>query len=314
MEPEAILKRVGVFVAVFVVVVGMFALGAADQPVPMAESPDFEPLTVGSFQPETIAASPPESMGEIPMSADATGEVVLIDAAHENDVSETQLRPIVQTLTENGATVRFLSRSEAHGSVFNETLREADAFLAINPTDSFTDEQIASLEAYEAGGGRIVLVDEPAQSTLTSSEPFSSDSSSPPAMAALASEFGLSFGTGYLYNMHENANNYRTIYATPAASSPLTDGIERVVIREGTTVSGGQPFLTGLDRTTLSSTRQEATYPIGATAGNVVALGDTSFFTETGYQFADNEVLTGRLLDFMVGGEKDPDVPGESEE
>lgn len=313
MDAEALLSRAGVFVLVLVVTVGAVGAGPIMQSQSAQGSDAAAGVSVSSFQPEAILQEPSPGSGTITMTEDASEKVVLVDISHGNDIAEEQLGPILSALSSNGAQVEFLTREQTRGSAFNESLREADAFVAMSPGEPYTDEQVEGLSEFAAAGGRVLLMQEPMQMTPSSVFMLRPPTASAPApMAPLASEFGLAFGNGYLYNMGENDNNYRKIYATPADDAELVAGVDRVVIREGTPVHGGEPVLTAVNGTTLSTTRAADPYPIAATSGNVTAIGDTTFFTETGYQEADNEALTGQLLDFLVGGEKPPGVPGET--
>lgn len=312
MDAEGIGKRVGLFALILVVVVGAVAANAAMEPAPSRQSAEIGDVSASTFDPGAITASTPETTGSISMSADASDAVVLVDMGHDNDVSEEQIGPAIRALSRNGAEVRFLTRDQARGPGFNESLRQADAFVSISPQQSFTGEQLAGLSAFADGGGRVLLLGEPMSMGLTGIFFVPTESGSPAPMASVTSEFGMAVGNGYLYNMAENANNYRSVYATPGAGSGLTEGVDRVVLREGTTLSGGQPILTATEGTTLSTNREAATYPVAATSGNVTAVGDATFFTETGYQQADNEVLTGNLLDFLVSGDKVAGVPGDN--
>ncbi|MFB6267363.1 MAG: hypothetical protein ABEI31_06870 [Halodesulfurarchaeum sp.] len=307
MEPVEWAKRAGVFVVVLVIVVGALAAGPmAAQPQP----PEMTDVTVESFSPDTIVAQEPAQTGTVSMSADASGEVIVVDMAHQNDVSTEQLEPLLSTLTANGATIRLLTSDMARGQTFNETLRKADAFVSIGAQEPFTTEQINGLKAFGEGGGRILLMTEPKQ--LVTGLLFRPIQPSQPApYVSLSSQFGLTFGNGYLYNMQEYANNYRNIYATPASSHSLTADLSRTVHLEATTVEGGQPLLTGLENTALSSTRKQGAFPVAATSGNVTAVGDTTFISTSGLRRGDNEVFVGNLLDFLVEGEKLEGVPKE---
>lgn len=314
MEAEDLMKRVGVFALVLVIIVGGVAASSAMQQSNDRPAADLSEVDVATFDPGTITASAPAESGEISMSAEGSDSVVVLDMAHENDVSEEQLGPVVRALSRNGATVTLLTRDQARGQEFNETLREADAFVSISPDRSFTPEQTDGLTAFADAGGRVLLLGEPMEMGMTGGIFFPPTGPQDPApMASMASEFGFAFGNGYLYHMGENANNYRKVYVTPAGESDLTEGVDRIVVREGTTVEGGTTFLSGIEGTALSTTRQSARYPVAATSGNVTAVGDATFFTETGYQEADNEVLTGNLLDFLVTGDKTEGAPGGQE-
>ncbi|MFB6152935.1 MAG: DUF4350 domain-containing protein [Halodesulfurarchaeum sp.] len=305
MEPVDWLKRAGVFAVVFVVVVGGLSAGSMPaQPQP----PEMTTLTVDSFSPDTIVAQEPEQTGTVAMSANASGEVIVLDMAHQNDVSTAQLEPLLSTLTSEGATITVLTPDMARGSGFNETLRKADAFVSIGAQEPFTTAQIDGLTAFSEGGGRVLLMTEPKQMVggllFRPVEP-----PEPAPYVSLTSQFGMTFGSGYLYNMQEYANNYRNVYATPTGSNALTADVSRTVHLEATTVEGGQPLLTGLENTELSSTRRQGAFPIAATSGNVTAVGDTTFISTAGLRRGDNEVFAGNLLDFLVEGEKREGVP-----
>lgn len=312
MDPERYIKLGSVFVVVLALTIAVVSAGPATQSPDRAEPADVETVDVDSFQPDQILSEYHDDTGQISMSANAEGNLVLIDLAHQNQITEDQLGPVIRTLTTNGAQVDFLTSEETRGTEFNESLREADAFVSISPQETYSENEMDGLSAFENGGGRIVLMQEPKQASvgLVSTLIIPPRSASQPApMAPLASEFGLSFGNGYLYNMQENDNNYRTVFASPSGSDSVTEGISQISIREGTTVHGGTPVLVASEDSTLSTTRESSQYPIAASSGNVTAIGDTTFFTETGYQEYDNEVLTGNMLDFLVGGDKVEGVP-----
>ena len=315
MKADEIMKRVGVFALVLLVVVGGVAATTTMQQSGGPKTADMNQVDVDTFDPGSITASTPAMEGDISMAADASDTVVVVDMAHENDVSEEQLGPVVRALSRNGATVEIMTRDQARGPEFNKTLRDADAFVSISPDRSFTQAQTDGLTAFADAGGRVLLLGEPMEMGFGGVLFFPAPGPDDPApKASIASEFDLAFGNGYLYNMDENANNYRKVYVTPTGESNLTEGVDRIVVREGTTIQGGQTILTATGGTALSTTRESATYPVAATSGNVVAVSDATFFTETGYQEADNEVLTGNLLDFLVTGDKTEGVPGGQDE
>lgn len=297
--------RAAVFVVVLVATVGAGVVLAdgGGSPTP---SVDGSPADV--FTGEDAVAAVPEESGTVTMDADASGTTVLVDAGHGSAPSREQLAPLATTLVENGATVRFYTGQRAP---LNASLREADAFVTFGAERGYTDAELAGIEAFTDAGGRVLVLDDPARQSvggLLLTRPSQSGLETP--LAPLANQYGLAFEGGYLYNMHEYDTNYRNVYATPAGDSALTEGVDRLVLHESVPVAGGQPFVTTTDRTTLSATREQAAYAVAARSGNVVAVGDTALFGQEYLRRADNEVLVGNLLDFLVSGEKSPaDAP-----
>jgi hypothetical protein len=301
-------KRVGVFVGAFVLalVVGSVALGA----VGGGSAPAVDDSNASAFNTGDAVAEVPEESGEISMSEDAEGKVVVIDTTYSSGVTPETVAPMANTLTENGATVRYSSGGSGIG--LNSTLSDADAYILIGASAPISDADAAGLQAFTDAGGRVVLMNEPQRQAPAS--PFGGPSRSfgpPKPLLPLTSQYGLSYDNGYLYNVADNDNNYRTIYGTPAGNSALTDGVNRVVLHESVGVNGGQPVVTASEGTTQSTTRQSDTYTVLTRSDNLVAVGDSSIVDEEWVYRADNEALVGNLLDFLVAGEKSPeDAPG----
>jgi len=306
--------RVGFFAAVVVLaaVVGTAVVGGGSQ-----SAPEVSQLNAASFNSDEAVATPADESGDLSMTADASGTVVVIDVAHAGRIDREALTPLVSTLTENGATVRYHVGERQRGSPLNESLRSADAFVVLGAEQRYTKSELNGLAAFSDAGGRVLLLNEPSQASpagLGLFSPVASDSVTKP-MAPLASQYGLSYGNGYLYNMHEYDTNYRNVYATPASDTGLTEGVDRAVFYAAVPIQGGDAAVTATEQTTLSQTRRQDTYGVVARSGNVVAVGDTNVFTQEFLYRADNEQLVGNLLDFLVSGEKSPsDAPQTADE
>ncbi|WP_262179923.1 hypothetical protein [Haloarcula laminariae] len=303
-------KRAGVFVGVLVlaVVVGSLAYGVGGQSAPATNDADASAFNTG----DSVAEVPDES-GELTMSEDAEGQVVVIDTTYSSSVTPETVTPMANTLTENGAEVRFSSGGSGFG--LNSTLSEADAYILIGASRTIPESDIAGMQAFTDAGGRVVLLNEPQGGSTVSLGGLlgSAAAGSPNPLLPLTNEYGLSYDNGYLYNMGDNSNNYRNVYATPSGDSSLTEGVDRVVLHESVGVNGGQAALTATEGTTQSTTRRSETYPVLTRTGNLVAVGDSSIMDQEWLYRADNEVLVGNLLDFLVSGDKSPeDAPGSS--
>jgi hypothetical protein len=106
--------------------------------------------------------------------------------------------------------------------------------------------------------------------------------------------------------------HFKSVSAEPADETELTEGVDRLVLREAVpVVAGGNATAVAGDvgETTLSTTRRDGHHTLVARSGGVVAVGDTDFVRSENAYVADNEVFVGNLADFLVGGDKEPGAP-----
>jgi len=308
MRPADLASRAGAFVLVAVVVAsavvgsGMLAGGGGGY------SPSE--LTVDAHQSVDIA-SPPAEEGAVDVSASTSGKVVVIDDAHQNNVDEIQLRPLVNALTENGHSVRFYRPDRGpSGEALNETLRGADAFVSVAPDSRFSTGEAKSVGAFLDAGGRVLAAGEPESGGLgggiitiglgggggTTNAEFA------PAL----SPHGLTVGSGYLYDTTDNVNNHANLRVSSAGEGDLTAGVEEVVVHEATPVTGENVLLRTDSSAELSTTRDASDYGVLARSGNLAVLGDSSVLDPDWAYVADNEVLVGNLVDYLVTGDREP--------
>jgi len=306
---SSVARRAGVFLGVLVLAtaVGAVALGVGSQPAPGVSEVDTN---------DTVVDTPAED-GEVSVSEDGSGTVVVIDTTRSSSVSPETIAPMAEALTESGATVRYTSGGSGASTGFgpsaggglNQSLRGADAYVVFGSSQSYTDSEVAGIQAFTDAGGRVLLMNEPGTSSPSAQSLFgpSRQSSAPSPLVPLTSQYGVAYDNGYLFNMANNSNNYRSVYVTPTGETALTEGVDRAVFHEAVSVSGGQTALTTTEGTELSSTRRADTYGVLTRQGNVVAVGDSSIATQEFVYRADNEVLVGNLLDFLVSAEKTPE-------
>ncbi|WP_247009406.1 DUF4350 domain-containing protein [Halorientalis litorea] len=303
--------------AVFTVVLVVVLVAAALGPLVTASGGSDERTVsnTGSFDPQQNLVTPSAEDGSVTVEAEESGKVVLIDAAHANAYSQSDLAPLVDALVRNGHEVRFHgspSRQGRPATSLNESLRPADAYVVVSPASSFTPSERAGVADFADRGGRVLMLGEPQSIRVgvggggllgISVQQVQSQ------LTGLASQFGMDVGTPYLFNMEDNANNFKSVYATPPNASELTDGVDRVVLRQSTAVTAGSDAtvaLSAVEGTALSSTRETDTYTVAARNDDVVVMGDSSFLTPENYRTADNEVLVGNIADFLVSGDKRP--------
>jgi len=294
----------------FVVLVAAIVGGAAAVPfVSGGDTTDVTNLAAGQTDVDAVTVAEADAEGEITMDSDAESKTILIDRAHANQISNEKLSTLVNALVANGHEVEYVTQEQARGPEWNESLRDADALLIANPNRPYTPGQLAGVEAFADAGGRVVMLSDPAsirQFGIFGSGVQQQSNDDP----ALASEFGISAQSGYLFNMHEYQGTFKSVYAAPG-NGPLAEGVDRVVVRDAAAVStaDGQTALRAGERTRLSTTRRAGTYGVAVRSGSVTMVGDTDFLAPESAYVADNEVFIGNLADFLVSGEKTENAP-----
>lgn len=309
MSPGDAAKRLGLFVLVVAVIVAGTAVVGSMR---TTSTTDLGVEAPSQFQPGSALATVAPGEGTVDVEAEATGKTVLIDRSHGNGFAPGEIGAFVAALVENGYTVEFYGSVDRPGQDLNESLRGADAFVVINPTRQFAEEEVRGVRSFADGGGRVLLMGDP--STIRIVGLLGSTQSVDHDPTDLASPFGVSFGGGYLYNMNteRRANNYQSIHAVPVSEGSLAEGVDRVVMRDAAPIrtgAGATAVMAGAEGTALSTTRETGTYAVVARSGNVTAVGDTSFLDESSAHDADNEVLIANLIEFLVTGEKADPVP-----
>ncbi|WP_436930431.1 DUF4350 domain-containing protein [Halosimplex halobium] len=322
MRASEILKPLGVFVVVIAVILAGTALVGTlggSGPAGPSDGEEIEGQAPGQFAPENVLATSAPEDGEISLDSSGESKRILVDSGHSNRYSQSDLAPLVEALAQAGHEVDFSPDVPGDDggfgeSSYNATLRAYDAVLIIQPTASFSDGEIAGLEAYADGGGRIAVLAEPPQLSVGSGL-AASISEVRFGAQELTQTFGLRMGTEGLYNIEDsgNDNNYESIIASPDGSSALTEGVSNVTFDSAGYVvrTGDAPEIRmrALSGTRTLERRQAGQYPVAAQNGNFVMVADTSFLKSSELYDLDNERFAENILEFLVSGDKDEDVP-----
>jgi hypothetical protein len=281
-------RELGAAVVVFCVVLGAVLGGAALAGVTAGGDTSRVSHDVpGEFQPGAMLVDETDDEGEV--TAPEGSKTVVVDTTRSG-AGVAAVRPLVDALLEAGHTVETYD-----GSGLNATLRDADA-LVVAPAGGYATGEARGVDAFADAGGRVLVAGDHRGGSPTT----------------LGVELGFAFGDGYLYNMYENANNFRSVYASPTDETTLTAGVDRVVLRTAVpvTTTGEGSIVTG-ERTRLSTSRRAGAYTVAARSGSAVTVGDLDVFGPANAYAADNEVLLSNLAAFLVNGEKAPGAPGE---
>jgi hypothetical protein len=257
--------------------------------------------------------------------------VVVIDTAHGNDQSTEKVQTLERVLVENGYEVRYhgsgstgavagrpggiggQAGSAGGDSSMNESLRDADAYVIINPSARYDNAEAASVSAFADAGGRVLIMSDPSSlsiAELLAQALGATTGGSTDALTPVSSQFGIGVGSGYLYDMTEYDSNYQTIYASGTGSS-LSEDVDRVSVDRAAPVftsPDATVALTSSANTELSDSGTAREYAVAARNQNVSIVGDTSILAPARLQHADNEVFVGNLIEFLVGGTVQPDA------
>jgi hypothetical protein len=135
----------------------------------------------------------------------ADGPLVVIDGAHHNfHTVDGQYAPFAALLRADGYRVEGGSRLFDQGGLDGvDVLVIANAGAVQDPVGPiFTDEEIAAVEAWVRGGGRLLLIADHA--------PFGA------AAEGLAARFGVKMGTGYAFALAPGGGELTTNLVYPA--------------------------------------------------------------------------------------------------
>jgi hypothetical protein len=254
-----------------------------------------------------------EASGQITIDSPRSATVLI-----KHDGPNGEIEPITRALIRAGHEVRFYRGGDAMRpgeSRLNRSLADADAFLVVGAS-GFTPADLNGIEAFADAGGRVVVVHDATAGGMSVGIPGIPGPIRPtgPGGApadALTSRFGISTGEGYLYNMQENDENHKRVFASPAGGR-LAEGVDRLVLDTASPVySGtGRTVVTASDGTHYSVSRDADEFAVAVRSGDALVLGDTAMLTETNYNRADNEVFLGNVLTFLTSGTKVPsDAP-----
>lgn len=302
----------GVFVAVFAVTLGLVAAAGF---VFGDSQPEQADVQTDQWQLDNVTPEGAEEGGEITMDSDESNKTVLVHLGTQTTSSgsgiqlplqgedraittgssaglERSVGALASTLAANGHEIEFYMQSaDGQGSFgqeqsLSDKLADADAFVTVEPASLSTDER-ADVNTFAEEGGRVFVGADPGQAE---------------GVIELGSEIGVYQETGYLYNVAENDQNFLSIFAEPSGSSPVTDGVDRLVFRGAAPIGQFEDAPAFTTEAELTTTQQTDTFGVGAVDGNMTVLGDTSFLNPENAYRADNNVLIGNIADFLVEG------------
>ncbi len=243
------------------------------------------------------------------------GGRVIVDHAHTNNLEINDLVPLRNRLDVRGAAVETF---EGAGLALSTQLRGALGLIVFAPTEAFTAEEREAVVDFVEDGGRLLLAADPTRPVSESDERTSTLSdalfptSAVPAINSLANAFDVVYFDDYLYNLEDNAGNYRHVRFTTfdqvdQNARSLTHEIETLVLFATHSLdSEGIALLVG-DANTQSPVRSGESDLAAATLnaeGRVLALGDLTFLTPPHHTVADNDLFLSHVADWLLAAER----------
>jgi len=278
-----------------------FYQGIYQRTTPVA-TPDYANMT---------ASQPTLATPVVETRSSPVDSAVLVDMAHNNLFSLSEIAPLTQSLENDGAHIDTYTGSS---SLAND-LKHTDSFIVIAPLQPFTSPEMDAVSHFIDQGGRLLVITDPTRNALSGS---SGTTSSTAAVGQVningvdvanlfLAQFGITFNNDYVYNLTSNEGNFRNVIYKQFASDPLTKNVSQVVFYSAHSLLTSQTALIQGDQSTLSSlTDQGGGLSVAAIAshGQVLALGNLTFLINPYNQVADNSKFIQNLADFLVGAKK----------
>jgi hypothetical protein len=292
-------KRLVVLVLTVAVVVAI----AAGGPTLLQNDDERETLQNPEYEPDAVAPEPIEATGTVEANpdpaADGSGTIV-IDRAHANRFSRSDIEPLVDALVREGYDVEFYTDGD-----LATALEDADAFLVIDPGEEYLPGDIDDVRQFTGNGGRLVMIGEPDRTAISASLLGTSIQNQESRLTTLASRYRMSIDTQYLYNQEEADGTFKHVLARPTGEGDLGDMDEAAVYTAAAVTAQDGTVLLRTAPNTHKSGSDEVTgeYAVAVQRNNVLLLGDKTFMRGDRYRVADNERLVGYIAEFMIEGD-----------
>jgi len=292
-------KRLVVLVLTVVVVVAI----AAGGPTLLQDDGEPETLQNPEYEPDAVAPEPVEATGTVETNPDPAADdsgTVVIDRAHSNRFSRSDIEPLVDALIREGYDVEFYTDGD-----LATALEDADAFLVIDPGEEYLSGDIDDVRQFTGNGGRLVMIGEPDRTAISASLLGTSIQNQESRLTTLASRYRMSVDTQYLYNQEEADGTFKHVLARPTSEGDL-DGVDEAAVYTAAAVTAqdGTVLLRTAPNTHKSGSDEvTGEYPIAVQRGNVLLLGDKTFMRSDRYRVGDNEQLVAHVAEFMIEGD-----------
>jgi hypothetical protein len=297
-------SRVALRAAVVVAVAAAVVVATTVLPALLAPAPAPADESVDPWNGTDLSVDRLERAG-VPAPDGDVGTVV-IDRAHGNRFDREDVSALTDAVVRAGGTVEYTGFTPN----LEETLANASVFVVIDPNSGFEQSEIGHLADFLDDGGRLLVFAEPNRRSIQQRGGAVLLSTQRTKLTRLGSAFGVSFGTGYLYDMAANDGGFKNVVTEPAADadSAVVEGVDRVALYTAApvTVARGEVLLRTAPSAEVGGRTSPDGYPVAALThdGRVLAVGDKSFLHPDTVGVADNDVFLERIVEFMASADR----------
>jgi hypothetical protein len=254
----------------------------------------------GMYVPPYVPASERERVAALSKPVGESGDrlegapLVLVDAAHSNNVLEDELTALAGRIGGRGGQVEVVDDSDA----LLDRLHVAQALVVPVNQETYQADEVLAVERFVEKGGRLLLIGDPTR--LESVESINS----------IAGPFGITYQDDYLYNLVRNDGGYLNVILEDFEDSPLTEGVEQIVFQTAHSLRASQGGIVFGDENTYSSLREQPgdVTAVALSQERVLALPDLTFLTGPYNTFADNDRFIDNIVGFLLGGQRGFDL------
>lgn len=209
---------------------------------------------------------------------------IVVDSSHNNAFNPVLLNTFFGMIISHGYKVIMIDKTLNLTYILS---KRPKALIIFTPLTKYSPNEIKAIKEYVNFGGKLLLIYDPAIAFAT----YIND---------IAQEFGLYFANGYLYDLNENYGIYRNIVITNFVSSPLTEGVNKLVLFTSTHVYASHGLALTSNSTVLSLTEEAGVYTPIVMEKDVIAIGDMTFMLDPFCGIADNKKFIENLVYYLV--------------
>lgn len=236
--------------------------------------PDFESIS-----------APRNPEGTSPIHAKRANARIVIDGAHENAFTVSEISSLLESFNEIGVEVEIVESLED----FDMSLNYADSLVVISPFTVYTKDEVSGVKDFLRKGGKLALIYDPTRGG---------------GINSLSSQIDIVFVPDYLYNMNENAGNFRNIFVDEFRPSPMTSGIERITLFTASSIESNAGLAFTDEKTTSSLLGEGPHSPVALVSNSIFAIADQSFMVHPNDRVTDNGRLISNLASFLGEGKR----------
>jgi hypothetical protein len=239
-----------------------------------SQLPDFESISV-----------PRNPEGTPSIYAKRANARIVIDGAHENAFTTSEISSLLESFNKIGGAVEIVESLED----FDMALNYADSLVVISPFTVYTKEEVLDVKDFLRKGGKLALIYDPTRGGTINS---------------LSSQIDIVFVPDYLYNLNENAGNFRNIFVDEFRPSPVTSGIKRITLFTASSIESNAGLAFTDEKTTSSLLGEGPHSPVALVSNSIFALADQSFMIHPNDRVTDNGRLISNMASFLGEGKR----------